>query len=565
MTARSPTPLRLVVLVSLISLPLDALCAEPEDTPETSVSPVTWDVTGTFRVRGHVFGAKGTPKQAWGGLYDGQKTAGSFLQQRLRLGIAAKYEDLASLNLHIQGLDDVVWGDNADLSSTAIFAGDPSTTDRTGLDQSPDLRLFRAWVETRLPIGLLRVGRQSSHWGMGLLANHGDGFDDDFGENHHGNTFDRVLFGTNPISIVQAITGKEGETIPLTFAVAVDRLVEDPLTQFYGYTCAIGVDKATQPDRYDVRCDMDGDGITDLDHGYAEDRDAEDRREDWWTDPEDDVWEMVYALIYKGEDLDFMKGGHLTAGSYVINRHQKETDSNVVIADLFIDAKSRGIQLELEAIRIFGKTRGIVLPDSSQKDPLKKEASILGYATRLSYGQDTWRVLAETGLASGDDQVNDGDFTGRPLHPDYNVGLLLYEEVLARTTAHIWGDSARGLWSNGGVYNSRYLNPRVYLYPTPDTEIVTGFLMAWPDKPDGAILRCTADEVKDLACAMAQAEEKPIGWEIDLKVQQRWAEHMLASIEAGYAEVTDRVPLDIVGLNPKGEFFTIQSRLGWEF
>ena len=183
MSAGPLTRLRLVVLASLLSLPLDALCADPDDAPDTSVSPVTWDVTGTFRVRGHVFGAKGTKKQAWGGLYDGQNTPGSFLQQRLRLGVAAKYEDLASLNLHIQGLDDVVWGDNADLSSTALFAADPSTTDRTGLDQSPDLRLFRAWVETRLPIGLLRVGRQSSHWGMGLLASHGDGFDDAFGEN----------------------------------------------------------------------------------------------------------------------------------------------------------------------------------------------------------------------------------------------------------------------------------------------------------------------------------------------------------------------------------------------
>ena len=558
--------LMLAIGAGLSMAPAHASDAPDEPTAgESTDSPLTWEVSGTFRVRGHMYGANSSKKQAFGALYDGQADAGTFLQQRLRLGIAARYEDLASLNLHLQGMDDILWGDNADYSSTALFAADPSYTDRTGMEQSPDLRLFRAWVETRLPIGLLRVGRQSSHWGMGLLANHGDGFDDDFGENYFGNTFDRVLFGTNPVSIAQALTGHEGPEIPLTFAVAVDRLVEDPLTQFYGYACTVGVRRDSDPDRYDRRCDMDGDGVTDLDHGYAEERVATDRTNDWWADPEDDVWEMVYALIYQGEDLDFMKGGHLTAGTYVINRLQAETDSNVVIADLFVDAASQGVELELEAVSIFGKTRGIVLPDSSQNDPLKKEAQILGYASRLSYGQDTWRVLAETGFASGDDQVNDGAFTGRPLHPDYNVGLLLYEEVLAHTTAQIWGDSARGLWSNGGVYNSQYINPRVYLYPAADTEIVTGFLMAWPHKPDGAILRCTEDEVNDLACALAQAEEKPLGWEIDVKVQQRWAKHLLASIEAGYAEVTDRVPLDIVGLNPKGEFFTLQSRIGWEF
>ena len=556
--------LRSLFVAILAFVPLEGF-ASPDEPSDTVASPLTWEVSGTFRVRGHVFGAKGTRKQAWGGLYDGQQASGNFLQQRLRIGLAARYEDLASLHLHVQGLDDVVWGDNADISSTALFAANPSNTDRSGLDQSPDLRLFRAWMETRLPIGLLRVGRQSSHWGMGLLANHGDGFDDDFGENYFGNTFDRVLFGTNPVSIARAIAGKEGEDVPVTLAIAVDRLAEDPLTQFYGYTCSVGVSRSSDPDRYDPRCDMDGDGVTDLDHGYTEEREADERRDDWWTDPDDDVWEMVYALIYKGKALDFLDGGDLTAGTYVIDRRQKETDSNVVIADLFLDAQVKGVRLELEGITIFGKTRGIVLPDSSQKDPLKKEAAIQGYATRLSYGQDTWRVLAETGLASGDDQVNDGDFTGRSLHPDYNVGLLLYEEVLARTTAQIWGDGARGLWSNGGVYNSRYVNPRIYFYPSPNTEIVSGFLVAWPHKPDGAIIRCTKDEVADLACALAQAEENPLGWEIDLKVQQRWAEHMLASLEAGYAEVTDRIPLDIAGLNPKGEFFTIQSRIGWEF
>lgn len=560
------TLLTLATGLGLATAPAHASDAPDDPTEKESAdTPLTWEVSGTFRVRGHMYGANGAKKQAFGALYDGQAHPGTFLQQRLRLGIAAHYEDLASLNLHIQGMDDVLWGDNADYSSTALFAADPSYTDRTGMEQSTDLRLFRAWVETRLPVGLLRVGRQSSHWGMGLLANDGDGFDDDFGENYFGNTFDRVLFGTNPVSIAQAIAGNEGPEVPLTLAVAVDRLVEDPLTQFYGYACTVGVSRDSEPDRYDRRCDADGDGVTDLDHGYAEERSAEDRPQDWWADPDDDVWEMVYALIYKGEKLDFMKGGHLTAGTYVINRLQEETDSNVVIADLFVDAASQGVQLELEAVSIFGKTRGIVLPDSSQRDPLKKEAQILGYASRLSYGTDTWRVLAETGFAAGDDQVNDGQFTGRPLHPDYNVGLLLYEEVLAHTTAQIWGESAQGLWSNGGVYNSQYINPRVYLYPAQDTEIVTGFLMAWPHKPDGAILRCTEDEVQELACALAQAEEKPLGWEIDVKVQQRWAEHLLASIEAGYAEVTDRVPLDIVGLNPKGEFFTVQSRIGWEF
>ena len=39
MSAGPLTRLRLVVLASLLSLPLDALCADPDDAPDTSVSP----------------------------------------------------------------------------------------------------------------------------------------------------------------------------------------------------------------------------------------------------------------------------------------------------------------------------------------------------------------------------------------------------------------------------------------------------------------------------------------------------------------------------------------------
>ena len=54
----------------------------------------------------------------------------------------------------------------------------------TGIDgqETADFKLNRAWVEITLPVGVVRAGRQPSHWGMGLLANHGDGFDDMFGD-----------------------------------------------------------------------------------------------------------------------------------------------------------------------------------------------------------------------------------------------------------------------------------------------------------------------------------------------------------------------------------------------
>jgi hypothetical protein len=334
------------------------------------------DLTGYYRVRGYVYGAKfGEDKPTTGGLYSNQPTSGRFMNQRLRVGVKFGWKDVASLNVHFQALDDVVWGDNADIGSNPLFAEKGSYTGISG-EENPNFEVFRAWAEMKVPLGLIRVGRQSSHWGLGLLANHGDGFDDDFGENHFGNQFDRFLFATNPIAIAQAFTKKQERNTPqLNVVVAVDRLVEDPLTQYYGYKCTAGIDREVDPARYDVRCDSDGDGYTDREHDYTDDgRTADQRRPDWWVDQKDDVWEMVYALLYRGKDIRYFGGtGDLTAGAYVIHRRQKETDSDVVVADLYLDAFVHHVGLQFEGVGIWGKTRALPLRDSTPGRPAGQE------------------------------------------------------------------------------------------------------------------------------------------------------------------------------------------------
>lgn len=527
-----------------------------------------FDVEGYYRLRGHVFGVNGR-NGATGGLYLNQPTSGTFMNQRLRLQLNAVYkEGLAKLHVGVQALDNVLWGDNTSKSRTALFAEDPSNT-RRDLSEAPPFELFRAWTEIRLPIGQIRAGRMSSHWGLGLLANDGDGFDDDFGENYFGNQFDRVLFATNPVSIVQAITKKqETKEIPLILAVGVDRLVEDPLVEYFGYRCSPGATQGSPG--WDPRCDTDGDGVTDADNGFTENRDSGQRGVDWWANAADDVWEMLYVLMYRGENVRYFGGvGDLTAGAYVIHRLQRETDSDVVVGDIYIDAKVHGVSLAFEGLGIWGGTRALTLPNSlAPEDPLFKRAAVYGYVARLAYEQERWKVLFESGFASGDDNVNDDRFTGRPLHPDHNAGLLLYEEVIARVTEASWTGDASSLRSKGGVYNSHYIFPRISGVPFQNWQIIGGFLMAWPDRPDGAVFRCSARDASNpkLSCTEGGEDIKgPLGWEVDLAVKHRWFDHLLFSLEMGYARATNRLPLERTGLNPEGNFFTLQSRLAWEF
>lgn len=518
-------------------------------------APDNWDFSldGFYRTRGFVF-----PH-----LYEGQAAPGTYLQSRLRLQPSVSFEQRATFFMMIDALDGVLWGDNASLASTSLFAADPSTAGIEGVDVA-NIAVKRAWMEFKVPVGLVRVGRQGSNWGMGLLANDGNGMDDTFGENKYGSTYDRAIFATRPITVVTTIASMVSPKakpvdVPLITAFGIDRLVEDPLLQYYGNSCSV---------------DNPDDGCEPLeDHGVTEMRDADRRSDTWWVDTQDDVWEMIYVLMYKQDGQPFGKNavGDITAGIYVVNRLQGETDSNVLIVDGYAKLELKGVLFEGEILHIGGKTRAITLDNADDpEDPLYKEADIWGYVARAGYQNEVWSGIFETGYASGDDSVTDVQFTGRPLAPDHNVGLLLYEEIIARVTAGQWGEDARGLWSNGGVYNSRYIFPNVRFRPMKGWEFIAAGLVAWPDKPDGSKILCGPD---DDCATPGTASSSILGWEADLAIKHRYADHINFTIEGGYAHATDRLPLKSVGLNYEtdeegheyGNFFTVQSRIAYEF
>ena len=517
---------------------------------------------GYYRVRAYTFPS----------LYGDQDETGRLMTQRLRIQPQLNFEDRAKFFMMADVLDDVVWGDNQSLASTALFAGSPSATGFDGV-ATDTFRIKRAWMEFKVPVGVLRIGRQASNWGLGLLANGGDGFDDTFGENHGGSTYDRVLFATRPVAIAQTIAGKGDSGLPLFAGFAVDRLVEDPLIAYYGFECVAGVSEGDAD--YNAQCDSDGDGVTDLEHSFTDDTRLDtDRDSDWWVDQDDDVMELVYLMIYRGEGVDLAgSAADITAGVYVVNRKQNETDSNILISDAYLKFLWRGIYAEGEVLNIRGASSAIALPGAYDPygelaNPLQKDVDIWGYVARAGYVQEGYEVVFEHGYASGDENVADQSFTGRPLHADYNVGLLLYEEILSRVTAYTWTESAKGLWSNGGVYNSRYIFPTVKIRPLENWELIGGFLMAWPDRPDGSRVLCSSTDTvggEDLDCALENATADTLGWEADGAIKHRFHNHILLSLEAGYASVTDRVPLENTGLNPDGTFFTFQSRIAYEF
>ena len=542
-----------------------------------------FELEGYYRTRGYMF------KELFASPIDGPgevarpNGTGKYMQQRLRLRPVISFEKRAKFTMMVDVLDDVVWGDNASKASTSLFAGDPSVTGQSGVETST-FNIKRAWMEFDVPVGKVRIGRQPSQWGLGILANDGNGFDDLFGENHGGSTFDRVLFATRPLAIVEKAMGKADSGTPLFFAVAVDRLVEDPLNEYYGYKCSLdprgiqagdwvgGYNQGVDAE-YDPRCDLrngataglGADGETDQEHDYVEKRDASSRGSDWRADNQDDVYEMVYALIYKGDDIKlFGKSSDLHLGMYSVNRTQAETDSNIWILDAYGHLRFNGLLLEGEVLNISGKTNAIKLAGGDGDNPLYKEVDIWGYVARAGYEQSAYSMIFETGYASGDDDVNDDRFTGRSLHSDHNVGLLLYEEVLSRVSAAAFPGDASSLASNGGVYNSRYIYPHIKFRPSENLELIAAYLVAWPDKADGAVIQCGEDDSEDI-CNTFDAKDSSLGWELDLGVKHTFHEHINVSLEAAWARTTDRISLEAAGLNPDGKFFTLQARAAFVF
>ena len=539
------------------------LAQSAADTSETITEPsVEFNLGGYYQTRYKSFTNFFAP------VGGGQAvTNPSLMTHRLKLEPTFAYGDLAKLSLDIDAMNGVLWGDNAGLASTALFAGNPSNTTATGLE-TDSIALRRAWVEFKIPVGLMRVGRMPSNWGMGLLANDGNGHDDLFGDNENYTTYDRVLFATRPIAIAQKIMGQEDSEIPLFIAVAYDRLVDDPLATYRG-DCRAGI--ATGEQGYTARCDEDGDGITDDLDVIDENRQVTDRDDLWWADTKDDVSEMVYVIVYRGEDIELAgEKGDLTAGSYIVVRSQDETDSSVVITDAYIKAHFWNTHLEFEYVNISGDTRALPIPNADKSsDQYARTASINGYVGRLGYELGDLELWMEHGYASGDANVFDEDFTGRALSPDHNVGLLMYDEVLARVSRY--NSLSETLGSKGGVYNSKYIFPNIRYNLNDKWQVIGAFLMAWPDQPDGDTIRCSREDTSarckenvERAAEEDIATASHLGWEVDMALKGTFAGKMGLSLEAGVASITDRIPVAKAGLQADDLMYTVQFRLSYD-
>ena len=182
-------------------------------------------------------------------------------EQRGRLDVKASLIGIAKLNIQLDVLDGVLFGDNgtflsdpASNSGVSLSAKRPNLTKwdvgvRDGGDplnpsdyapklvDAPLLEINYLYADFVLPIGLLRVGRQPINYGASISA-HDGGRHNRFGVSQYSDGVDRILFATKLNEIYHAIAATKdhkassSEKEGILFALFYDFMKQDDVATF---------------------------------------------------------------------------------------------------------------------------------------------------------------------------------------------------------------------------------------------------------------------------------------------------------------------------------------------
>lgn len=441
----------------------------------------------------------------------------SFLTHRIRLDVGADYLETVRFVMGADLLDGVLWGDNGTFDQPAapsaattldprspnlatVAVGYRGRGDRLDprsyglvLEAGAPLRVRRAYGEIATPIGVLRVGRQPTAEGTTLLYASGDGLANRFGEDQGGDSVDRVRLTTHPDRPFQ--TEAQRDDRGLSVAAYYDRLVTD-LPQRWADDANRGgaVIRYLLP-RPTLRQSIDVTGSASL----------------------------------AGSDSHSTLVGVLGAGAVI-----SVAELTVGGEWVFVDGSTREI----------GQAYALITGVPPGRQRLRQ------WGTRLVARWDDrlWSAYLEYDYASGDaDPDPRSRLTSLAFSPDANVGLLLFEQVLAYATARgaaagsellvslgASPDPALRLDSRGAFTNAAAIFPQLDLRPLESLLLRGGVLVAWTPDPLIDPIQSLRRQVNGESPVNYHggAPGRFYGVELDSRVQYHFREHFFANLEA---------------------------------
>lgn len=406
----------------------------------------------------------------------------AYAQQRLRLNPHFKLNDHISFHGQVDVFDNILFGQN-DVSTISL--SDPtigliSLPDAnapfgvTGSGDGFNLNVKRFWVDIMTSGGQIRIGRQPSHFGLGIFNNDGNSMEGDFGD-----TFDRIMY-------LAGLDIKNGHR--LNFGFIFDFAFEntvDPSLNGLGSTVGsnwqdsfqTGLILMYQARQFEIgffgglrfRDGRDGEYTTTA--TYIDNCSNDGRPSEYICDDPSDVSDLAYDLDNDGQIND---GIELPAG----------VDGNTLLYtfDLYGEFKFKNkYRFAFEAVYLFGKIApgvavdAIVLDDPNQAglaNPLTSPITLPQNGTQNDMevfmaaieADANWdfggEVHLQAGYAGGDSQPLSSKITQLGFRPDYDIALMMFDVPLGTSPAIVIG----GTTELGRVpMTPNYVNNAAYL------------------------------------------------------------------------------------------------------
>ncbi len=359
-----------------------------------------------------------------------------FTNMRFRMAPELHISDNLRILSQVDALDNVIFGSTPD-----SLAVKPSATGYTqaGLNAYAPLAVFsttqgpptsgvnsfsdsiavkRVWAEYQTPLGQLRFGRMPNHWGLGMVANAGDGLDSDWQS-----TVDRIMF----------LSGVK--SLDLYFGAMWDYPASG-ITSQTAYSIYGG-----QPYLRANSVNVDQWGVIVAKR----------------TDPEIQRLKLaqgnvvinggVYAT-YRRQELDVANGSTPLSGSFdakSTNAGLEYREAKVLTPDLWLQVLWNKLRFEAEFAAIYGEIGNA----THYKDALNPLAiRQFGLATQAEgrWMDDKLRIGFGFGWASGDpwqkslvptsngyeQRLGAGALSTFSFHPDYRIDLIFHRNIMTR-------------------------------------------------------------------------------------------------------------------------------------
>ena len=359
-------------------------------------------------------------------------SAGAWTTHSLVLHPELSLGDGWRLATEVQVFQGIFQGDLAQ-EGDAIDAGHPRADiwrNERGGTPFESVARRQAFLEWKTDASLLRAGQMTSHWGQGLVANDGrqGGV---FRPSFNRDIVERLLFSVRPF----AGTGNASEGLRLTFGMDVVWSDDNALLE---------------------EGDLALQGVTSIAFGLP-----------------DRGWLGMYAALREQEDADGDRLEVLVLDGAGAWRWALDDANSIAVAG--------------EVAGVMGSTDRV----TSEAVDGAVDIESLGAVASLTWAHASGLELKlEGGYASGDADPHDGVLRTFSFDPSRRVGMVLFEEVLSRMSAHgadrvmdpeLSGQpprGAEGIATGGRVHNAVYVAPTLRLQATPGLLFHFGALWA---------------------------------------------------------------------------------------